>query len=203
MYSITKKMKKILFPECTGHFTLSPFLTHLPISVLFKHMPQLCDHFPLPVFLFFKDEELTNCPTLSDIPMIPPASLIKKLVMVQDKVLETSLIISPHLEDASLDLSNSENLINLVIDKRFGALEVLVKDIRDPMEKKKLYNDTCLIHETINFLKVKYYYESVSHLVYNTQIYLYAKCQTKWRTGIKMDLPSWTSTPNRRSNVCV
>lgn len=203
MYSVTKRMEKILFPDCAGQFSLSPSLTRLPISAIFKHMSDLTDRFPLSAFLFFKPEEFSTSLTPSDLITIPPASLAQNLVTVQEKVLESALILSPHLEDVSLDLRNSENLIHVAIDEKFGPMEVALTEIRDPMERNKLYNDTCLVHESINLLRIKYYHESPSSLVYHTQMYLYAKCQAKWKTGVKMDLPSWTNLPSTSSNVCI
>ena len=107
------------------------------------------------------------------------------------------------MKDVSFDISKNENLISIAINGMFGSLEVLVDDIKDPIERSKLYADTCWIYEHIDLSKIKYYHESVSSEVYETQEYLYAKYQTKWRTGVKMDLPSKANTLNwSGSNVC-
>jgi len=191
VYSITKRMEKVLFPDCIGHFSLSPSLTRLPMAILFKNMADLSKCFPLQAYLFFKPEDFVASTALeSDCTTIPPPSLAQNLVTVVGRVLETALIMSPYLDQETVDIRNSENLLHVIMDE-FGGIEVSINEISDHSEKSRLYNNTCAIHESINLSKIKYYHSSDSSLVFHTQAYLYGRCQSK-KLGVKMDLPVWT-----------
>ena len=194
-------MEKVLFPDCAGHFSLSPSLTRLPMSTLFKHMTHFSKSFPLQAYLFFKPEDILSNPSLDgDWSAIPPPSLSQNLVTVENKVLETALIMSPHFDNEPVDLKNSENLLHIMMDKKFEEIEVTIKELGDHAERNKLYNDTCSIHENVNLAKIKYYHSSNSSLVFHTQTYLYSRCQS-FKVGVKMDLPTWTDIPSSTSNV--
>ena len=192
MYSITKRMEKVLFPDCTGHFSLSPSLTRLPMAALFKNMSGLSKCFPLHAYLFFKPEDFVSSIAIeSDCSTIPPSSLSQNLVTIVDKILETALILSPYLDSETLDIRNSENLLHVIMDDKFGPMEVSINEVGDHSEKSKLFNNTCTIHDSIDLSKIKYYHAADSSLVYHTQAYLYGRCQSK-KLGVKMDLPMWT-----------
>ena len=183
MFSVNTGLKKILYPDCAGHFSLSPSLTSLPLFSFFKHMKVV---FPFKGLLFFPTDGSKSSNTA-----IPPASLTLGEVTVLKKMTEVSVIASPFFEDSPVDVSCSENLINIPIDRYLGKIEISPVELRDPMERNKLFNDACVVYEKINLSNVKYYHDAESEGVHLTQTYLYTKCQAKGKTGIKIDQPVW------------
>ena len=187
-------MNKILYPDCSGHFSLSPSLTALPMSAFFKRIPE---KFPFKAHLFFRTDDLTSSSSHSyeTSSTIPPPSLTQGEVTVLKRVTETAVLASPYFEDCPLDLTNSANLVHIPLDRHLSKIEVSVVEFADPMEHNKLYSDTCVALEKINLKKVKYYHDADSEAVHNTQTFLYTKCISKGNTGIKMDLPPWNKEP--------
>ncbi len=198
VFSVHKTMKKMLPPDCNGHFSLSPSLTKLPLSTFFKHYEK---KFPFQAHLFFKPEDLSSSLNRSS-ERSPPQSLTQSVVTIMEVVVELSAIVSPYFDDVEIDVSNSENLINIPLDDYLGRIEVAIVTIEDPIAKNKLYSDTCIIHEKINFSKIKYYHESRSEQSHMTQTFLYGSCQSRGRTGMHMELPSWAPTPTQSNKVC-
>lgn len=193
-------MKKILYPDCAGHFSLSPRLNALTPSKFFKHMTDAI--FPFRAKLFFKSDFITSIHCSATESTIPPPSLTDNEVMVQKKDLETSLIASPFFEDSPVDISNSENLLHIPLDRHLSKVEISIVPITDSTERNRLYSDTCTVHEKINLSHVKYYHDSENELVHHTQTYLYAKCRATGRTGIQMDKPAWKSAPDKVRILC-
>lgn len=191
-------MEKILYHDCAGHFSLSPSLTRLPMSSLFKHISRFMDKLPLQAFLFFKPEDISNAYGLDEV--IPPPTLSQNVVTIERKELESALIMSPYLECDELDIKNSENLLHVVIDDKFGAIEISFDEVTEHADRSKLYNDTCTIHDNIDLSKIKYYHSSASALIFFTQAFLYGRCQSK-KLGVKMDLPTWSEPPGGSNSV--
>lgn len=183
VFSVHTGLKKVLYPDCAGHFSLSPSLTCLPLSSFFKHMQVV---FPFKALLFFTTDGSTSPDTT-----ILPASLTQGDVTVLRKVTETAVIASPFFEDSPVDVSCSDNLIHIPLDRYLSKIEISPVELRDPMELNKLFNDTCVVYEKIILSNVKYYHDAESENVHLTQTYLYTKCQSKGKTGIKMDQPVW------------
>ncbi len=198
MFSITKSRKKILYPDCAGHFSLSTLLISLPLATFFKYIQNVS--FPFKARLYFKSDYTTSMCCSDTESTIPPTSLTDNDVMVLKKVVETSVIASPFFEDSPVDVANSENLLHIPLDRYLSKVEISIVEIADATERNKLYNDTCTVHEKINLSQVKYYHDSDTQLVHHTQTYLYAKCRPGGRTGIKMELPVWKPSSDKVRN---
>lgn len=194
MYSINKSMTKFLYPDCAGHFSISPSLTALPISSFFKHVSE---QFPFKAHLFFKTEDLVSSVSYNTAGTIPPETLTHNEVTVLKRVTETAALASPFFEDSPVDVSNSENLVHIPLDRHLNKIEISVIQLGDSIERNKLYSDTCIALENINLKKVKYYHDSESEASHYTQTFLYTKCLSKGSTGIQMDLPVWNKSTDK------
>lgn len=132
VFSVKSAKKKTLYPECAGHFSISPSLTSLPLVTFLEHVK---DPFPFKAQLFFKDEDLKTNYRVDA--MIPPISLTQEEVSVLKRVTETSVIASPFFEDSPVDVSNSENLINIPLDRQIGKIEISVVEVRGGEREEK------------------------------------------------------------------
>lgn len=191
VFSVNKSVNKILYPDCGGHFSISPAQTALPLNSFFKRIP---DQFPFKAHLYFKQEDLTSSVSFNTDSAIPPVSLTQGEVTVLKKVTESAILASPFFEDSPVDVSNSENLVHIPLDRYLGKMEVAVVEVGDAAERNRLYGDTCVAFEKMNLKKVKYYHDAESEVVHFTQTFLYTKCQGRGTTGIKMDLPTWNKS---------
>lgn len=196
---MNKSLNKILYPDCCGHFSLSPFNISLPFPSFFKH---ITDKFPFKAHLYFNPKDMRSSINFETDSTVPPISLAQGEVTVLKKVMETSLIASPFFEDTAIDVSISENLINIPVDRYLSKIEIKVVELTDPTEKNKLFSDTCVVYEKINLAKVKYCHDAEKFVTHLTQTFLYTKCQTKGKTGIKMDMPTW-KTPSGKVSQCM
>lgn len=185
VFSVNYSVHKMLYPECAGHFSLSPSLTSLPLSAFFKYIK---DIFPFKAHLFFSTENLTSSLSNTEATTLP-ASLTQGEVMVLKKTLETSVIASPFFDDTPVSMCN-ENLINIPLDRYLNKIEISVVAL-DPMDQNKLFSESLLVHEKVDLSKIKYYHDAETEEVHQTQTCLYTKCQSKGRIGIKMDQPVW------------
>ena len=192
MFSVNKLANKILYPDCLGHFSISPSLTRLPLHIFFKNIQQ---PLPLQAYLYFKQEDKPGISHSCE--MVLPPYLTQQTVIILDKAIETSLIASPYFEDISIDLSDSENLMNIPVDQHLGKVEVAVVNLKYSIEKNSLYNQTCIVHKNISLSKIKYYHDAKSEAVHRIQTCLYTNYLTKGRMGVKMDLPVWNEVINR------
>lgn len=204
VFSVNQSIKKILYPECSGHFSISPSLTSLPLVSLLKHVE---DPFPFKAHLFFRHEDLTASVNYGINASVPPLSLTQGEVTVLKRVTETSVIASPFFEDSPVDVSCSENLINIPLDRYLSKIEISVVEVRDSLERNKLYSNSLTVFEKVNFSTLKHYHDAESEMVHCTQTHLYTKCQSKAKTGIKLEQPVWkpaadkVSPNNTRINI--
>lgn len=188
MFSVNRSVKKILYPDCAGHFSISPSLTSLPLAPFFKHIR---DPFPFKAHLYFKHEDLMGSTNYGTEYSVPPISLTHGEVTVLKRVTETSVIASPFFEDSPIDVLISENLINIPLDRYLSKIEISVVEVQDSMERNKLFSDSMAVLQKVNLSRIKYYHDAESEMVHYTQTLLYTRCQSKGKTGIRLDQPVW------------
>lgn len=178
VFSVSKKIQKVLYPDCTGHFTTSPRQVAMHLSELLEHIP---DVLPCRVLLFFNDDCTNGKSNFSS------TSLSNGVILLTERKVESSLVASAVLDDAEFDRDDDERLIDIPLDENLSQIEVSIVATSNTYARKRLRTATQNILKNVDLSKLRSYRDAASDNIYATQTMLFSTQND--RLGVEFETP--------------
>ena len=177
VFSVTKKVKKVLSSDCSGRFTTSPRQIALHLPDLLEHVP---DVLPCEVLLYFNDHCTNGKSNFSS------TSLSNGVILLTEKKVETSLVVSTVVDDDDFDLDSEDCLLDIPLDENLSQIEVAIVASSSTYARKRLQTATQDILKNVDLSKLRSYRDAASD-IYATQAMLYSTQND--RLGVEFETP--------------
>lgn len=178
VFSVTKKVQKVLSSDCSGHFTTSPRQIALHLPDLLEHVPNVL---PCEVLLYFNDYCTNGKSNFSS------TSLSNGVILLTERKVETSLVASTIVDDDDFDLGNEDCLLDIPLDKNLSEIEVAIVGSSNTYTRKRLQTATQNILKNVDLSKLRSYRDAASDNIYATQAMLYSTQND--RLGVEFETP--------------